>query len=184
VRASELAFRDASLSHTQNGIYGEMWIAALIATCFVTADIHEGLEISLAFVPPRSRLVEAIRDAMELHASGLGWEPARDGIEDRYGHYSGVNAVNNAAVVAAALLWGEGDYSRTIGLAVQGGWDTDCNGATAGAVFGAMRGAEALPGHWVEPLHDLVRTAILGYDRPSVSDLAERTRHLARAGGG
>jgi ADP-ribosylglycohydrolase len=183
-RASLLAFRDASLSHTQNGIYGEMWVAALIATSIVIDDMREALETSLAYVPPRSRLVEAIRDVMAVHAGGLGWTEARDGIEDRYGHYSGVHTVNNAALVAAALLWGDGDYSRTIGLAVEGGWDTDCNGATAGSVFGAMHGAEALPGHWVEPLNDLVRTAILGYDRSSLTDLAERTLRLARAGGG
>jgi ADP-ribosylglycohydrolase len=180
-RASGLAFRDASLSHTQNGIYGEMWIAALIATSFVVSGVRDALEVSLAFVPPRSRLAEALRDVMDLHMSGLGWQAARDGIEERYGHYSGVHTVNNAALVAAALLWGDGDYTRTIGLAVEGGWDADCNGATAGSVWGAMHGAAALPAHWVEPLHDLVRTAILGYDGSSVTDLVERTLSLARA---
>lgn len=180
-RAAELAFRDASLSHTQNGIYGEMWIAALIATSFVISGVREALEVSVAFVPPRSRLSGAIRTVLELHAGRLDWGAARDAIEQRFGHYSGVHTVNNAAVVAAALLWGAGDFTRTIGLAVEGGWDTDCNGATAGSVFGAMHGAETLPAHWVDPLHDLVRTAILGYDRSAVSDLAARTLRLARA---
>lgn len=72
-RASLLAFRDASLSHAANGIYGEMWIAALIATSFVIDDVREALGISLAYVPPRSRLVEAVRDVVDLHASGLDW---------------------------------------------------------------------------------------------------------------
>ena len=182
-RASLLAFQDASLSHTQNGIYGEMWIAALIATCFVTGDMREALEISLAHVPPRSRLVEAVRDVMELHAKGLDWEDARDAIEGRYGHYSFVHTVNNAALVAAGLLWGDADYSRTIGLAVQGGWDTDCTGATAGSVFGAMHGTDALPGHWVDPLNDSVRSSIMGYDHSTLSDLAARTLGLATADG-
>ena len=66
---------------------------------------------------------------------------------------------------------GGGDFTRTIGLAVQGGWDTDCTGATAGSIFGALHGADALPGHWVDPLNDLVRSAIMGYDRSTVSDL-------------
>lgn len=178
-RAAELAHRDAVLSHTQNGMYGEMWVAALLATCFVIDGMREALETSLAYVPPRSRLAEAIRDVMAMHAAGLGWPDARDGIEERYGHYSGVHTVNNAALVAAALLWGDGDYSRTIGLAVEGGWDTDCNGATAGSVFSAMHGAEAIPRRWVEPLNDLLRTAILGYDGSSITDLAGRTLRLA-----
>jgi len=179
-RAADLGYRDAILSHTQNGIYGEMWAAALIASCFVAPDMRTALEWSLAEVPPRSRLVEAVRDVMEMHARGLDWETARDEMQTRfYGHYSFVHTVNNAAVLAAALLWGEGDYTRTIGLAVQGGWDTDCNGATAGSAFGAMHGTRALPGYWIEPLNDLIRSAVFGFDNSRISDLAERTLALA-----
>jgi ADP-ribosylglycohydrolase len=181
-RASRLAFRDACVSHTGNGIYGEMWVASMIAACLVTDDIRVALEVALGYVPARSRLAAALRDVIELHASGLDWERARDAIEERYGRYHGVHTVNNAAVVVAALLWGVGDFTRTIGLAVQGGWDADCNGATAGSVFGALHGADALAGHWVEPLHDLVRTAIQGYDGSSIRDLAGRTLRLALAG--
>lgn len=178
-RAVRLAYQDASLSHTQNGIYGELWAAALIAASFVIDDVREALEVSLAFVPPRSRLSEAIRDAMQLHEKGLEWEQARDAIEDRYyASYSFVHTVNNAAVVSAALLWGDRDFTKTIGYAVQGGWDTDCTGATAGSIFGAMHGADALPSHWVEPLNDLVRSSIMGFDRSRLSDLATRTQRL------
>jgi ADP-ribosylglycohydrolase len=182
-RASFLAFQDASLSHTQNGIYGEMWAAALIATCFVTDDVRKLLEASLAYVPPNSRLTEAVRLVLDLHAGNLDWEDARDELEARYGHYSFVHTVNNAAVVASALLWGDHDFSRTIGLAVQGGWDTDCNGATAGSAFGAMHGTSGLPSHWVDPLNDRVRSSIMGFDHSMLSDLAARTLRLAGAPG-
>jgi ADP-ribosylglycohydrolase len=179
-RAVGLAYQDASLSHTQNGIYGELWVAALIAASFTTDDVRRALEISLAYVPPTSRLAEAIRETMAMHASGLDWEQARDAIEDRpYAAYSFVHAVNNAALVTAALLWGDHDFTKTIGLAVQGGWDTDCTGATAGSVFGAMHGTDGLPPHWIDPLHDLIRSSIMGYDRSSPSDLAERTLRIA-----
>ena len=179
--ASSLAFQDASLSHTENGIYGAMWVAALIATAITTPDVVEAVRTSTTWIPPRSRLAEALHDVLEMHASGLDWERARDGIEDRYGHYSSVHTVNNAAVVASALLWGDGDYTATIGLAVQAGWDTDCNGATAGSVFGAMHGTHALPGRWIDPLNDLIRSSIIGFDRSKPSDLAERTLRLAQS---
>ena len=178
-RAVNLAYQDASLSHTQNGIYGELWAAALIAISFVIDDVRRALEVSLAFVPPRSRLAEAIGDVLRFREDGLEWEEARDAIEGRYyARYSFVHTVNNAALVSAALLWGDRDFTKTIGYAVQGGWDTDCTGATAGSIFGAMHGAGALPAHWVDPLNDLVRSSIMGFDRSRVSDLATRTMRL------
>jgi ADP-ribosylglycohydrolase len=177
--ASRLAFQDASLSHTQNGIYGEMWAAALIAACFVVPDLRSAIDVSLAFVPERSRLSEAVRDVLDLHAQGMSWDDARDQIEIRYGHYSFVHTINNTATVTAALLWGRGDFSRTIGLAVEAGWDTDCTGATTGSIFGAAFGVDALPGHWVDPLNDRIHSAIAGFDNSRITDLTERTEALA-----
>jgi ADP-ribosylglycohydrolase len=174
--AARLAHQDASLSHTRNGIYGELWAAALIAAAFVTDDVRTAIDIANHYIPPMSRILEAIADTIRDFDEGVDWETCRDRIEDRYyGGYSPVHTVNNTALITAALLWGAGDYTKTIGLAVQGGWDTDCTAATAGSVFGAMYGATALPEHWTEPLNDLVRSAISGFDNSRISDLAERT---------
>jgi ADP-ribosylglycohydrolase len=180
-RAAELACRDAALSHVANGIYGELWVAALLAACFTAADARAALERSLEHVPPRSRLAAALRDVLDLHAGGgLPWQEARDQVAARYGHYHWVHTIPNAAVVAVALLWGEGDFARTVGLAVQAGWDTDCNGATAGSVFGALHGTAALPERFVAPLGDRIRSAIGEFDNARISDLADRTFRLAR----
>jgi ADP-ribosylglycohydrolase len=178
-QAATLAFRDATVSHTANGIYGAMWVAALVAACFVTPDAPSALVTSLQHIPPCSRLAETLGQVLDLHASGLDWPAAREVIEARYGHYGWVHTINNAAVVAAGLLWGDGDYARTVGLVVQAGWDTDSNGATAGSVYGALHGATALPPAWTEPLGDRVHSAIAGYDNTRISDLAERTFRLA-----
>jgi ADP-ribosylglycohydrolase len=181
-RAARLAFQDASLSHTANGIYGAMWAAGLIAICFVATDLATALQESLSLVPPSSRLADALRLVLDLRASGLDWESARDRLETELGHYSFVHTVNNAAAVAAALAWGEDHYTSTIGLAVQAGWDTDCNGATAGSAFGAMHGTAGLPASWTEPLNDHIRSAIFDFDHSRISELAERTAAL-RLGG-
>lgn len=180
VAAAEMAYRDAALSHVANGIYGEQWAAGLIAAAFSAETMRDALDAACALVPPRSRLAEALRFVDELHARNLDWEAARDELEVRYGALSFVHTIQNAAVVAAALLWGDGDFTRTIGLAVQAGWDTDCNGATAGSVFGAMHGTEALPERWVAPLNDTIRSAIFNCDGSRISDLAQRTAALAK----
>jgi ADP-ribosylglycohydrolase len=176
--AAELAYGDAVLSHSANGVYGAMWAAALVAAAF-TGTARQTVEASMTCIPPGSRLAEAIRQVIDWHASGATWDEARTAIEDRYGHYSWVHTINNAAVVAAGLLWGDGDFTATIGLTVQGGWDTDSNGATAGSVAGIITGAKGLPPHWTGPLNDLTRSAIRGFDRSRISDLADRTLRLA-----
>lgn len=178
--AARLAFTDASLSHVANGVYGEMWVAALLALALVTDDVHVALRRSLDHVPATSRLAEALRRVLTLHADGVSWDAARDDAEERLGHYNWVHTIPNAAVVALALAYGDGDVSRTLGLAVEGGWDTDCNGATAGSVVGTLRGAAALPAHWVRPLEDRVASAVSGEDGARISDLAARTLRLAR----
>lgn len=178
--AARLAHPDASLSHTANGIYGAMWVAALVAAAFAAGSAREALDRAAQVVPARSRLAGGLRLVDELHAEGLDWDAARDRLEDALGDLNWVHTIPNAATVAAALLWGEGDFSRTLGLAVQGGWDTDCNGATAGSVFGAMHGTEALPAHWTEPLHDRVHSALFGFEDLTISGLAARTATLAR----
>jgi ADP-ribosylglycohydrolase len=183
--AAALAFADASLSHTANGLYGAMWAAALIAAAFAERDMERALASALAVIPARSRLAEALREVQALHDDAIEWASARDVLEQRHGALSPVHTINNAAVVAAALLWGEADFTRTIGLAVQGGWDTDCNGATAGSAFGAMHGAGALPARWTEPLEDRVATALSGIADARISELARRTAvQAARLAGG
>lgn len=180
VRAARMAHEDASLSHTANGVYGAMWAAALIAGSFAEPTMAAALDSALAVVPAASRLAAALTGVRDLHAGGLGWEEARDALERDLGALSPVHTINNAAAVAAALLWGDGDFTRTIGLAVQAGWDTDCNGATAGSAFGAMHGAGALPEAWIAPLEDRARSALFGFDNLRISDLAERTLRVAR----
>jgi ADP-ribosylglycohydrolase len=179
--AARLAHKDAALSHTANGIYGEMWAAALIAAAFSSTTAQEALEAALTVVPPRSRLADALRTTMGAHNEGKSWDEAMASMESRLAGYNWVHTINNAEVVAAALLWGDGDFSRTIGYAVEAGLDTDCTGATAGSVFGALHGKAALPAHWTGPLEDSIHSAIFGFEGVRISDLVDRTMRVSEA---
>jgi ADP-ribosylglycohydrolase len=176
--AAGLAWKDATISHVKNGIYGEMWVAAMLAAAFVSDDPKKVVDLGLSEVPCNCRLSEAIRRVQSWREERCSAAEATGRILDEYGAYSGVHTINNAAIVAMALLWGERDFSRTVGLAVRAGLDTDCNGATAGSVAGAMVGADGIPGHWFEPLNDSVATAVAGEAGLTISGLAERTRRM------
>ena len=180
--AAALAYRDASLSHAGNGVYGEMWAAALVAAAFSSSSAHAAIVTSLAVVPPGSRLFAAIEHVLHLHARHLPWEQAIQEIRQKFGHYSWVHTINNAAVVVAGLLWGDGDYLGSVGKTVMSGWDTDSNGATVGSVAGILAGTARLPGHLIAPLENRTRSALFGFDNSRISDLAERTFTLASEG--
>ena len=59
-----MAWRDAALSHTGNGIYGAMWVAAMNAAAFVLGDPAAVIQAGLAEIPPQSRLAEAVGDVL------------------------------------------------------------------------------------------------------------------------
>ncbi len=179
--AAALAFKDACVSHVKNGIYGEMWVAATLGAAFVAEEPGKAMRIGLSEVPGNCRLAEAIGHIFEWREEGLDAEEATDRVLEQFGDYHGVHTINNAAIVAMALLWGEGDFTRTIGLAVRAGLDTDCNGATAGSVLGAVLGAGAIPAHWADPLNDRLDTFVIGQSGLSISGLAERTRAVQDA---
>lgn len=178
-QAAEWAWRDASLSHLRNGIYGERFFAALLAAALGTESLEAALEAAVAVVPARSRFAEMVADCRDWHTEDGDWELTRNRIERAYGAYHPVHTLNNAALVLGALLYGGEDFSATVGGAVQGGWDTDCNGATAGSVWGALYGAEALPRQWTEPLQDRLISAVFGYGENSLTALAAETRECS-----
>ena len=178
--AARLAYSDASLSHRCNGIYAAMWGAALVSLAAVGATVQEAVEKSLDYVPARTRLAEALNGVHELYRGGCTWEAAVEEIRARFGQYSWVHAINNGCLITAGLLWGEGDFTATVGLTVQGGWDTDSNGATAGSVVGTVLGADQLPRHFIEPLEDRIRSAVFGFDNSRISELARRTTAISQ----
>ncbi|MER5790250.1 ADP-ribosylglycohydrolase family protein [Streptomyces sp. NPDC001980] len=178
-RAALLSYQDASLSHRANGIYGEMWAAALISSAFTAATPEESVGESLRHVPPHSRLGIEIRTVLDQFRQGLTWEKCLDDLHARHTGMSWVHTVNNAGALTAALLWGEGRFGETVGLAVQAGLDTDSIGATAGAWAGAFLGLSALPDALVAPLEDLCRSGVFGFGDLAVSSLAERTLTLS-----
>jgi ADP-ribosylglycohydrolase len=179
-QAATLAARDAALSHVANGIYGEMWSAALVAAAFTATSLREAFDRALAFVPAGSRLAAALTAVRGMADQGESWESAVAAIHRRWSGHSWAHTVNNAAIIAAGLLWSEDDYATAVGLTVSGGLDTDSNGATAGSVMGVLCGARALPRHFVDPLDDRVRSAVFGYDNSSITELARRTLVLAK----
>lgn len=173
--AAELAYRDASLSHSKNGVYGAMFVAAMIAAAFAKVDERQLVEIGLSQIPANSRLSEAIRKAVTIAESASDAVELVRRIWDSFQQYNAVHTINNAALVAAALVFSKGDFETAITTAVLGGWDTDCNGATVGSIMGAKLGAARLPEQWLKPLNDTLYAEVNGFHPISITECAYRS---------
>lgn len=176
--AAEFAWRDACVSHVKNGIYGEMWAAAMIAAAWVTADLNAILEAGLAQIPARCRLGDAVRRVMAWHREGLEYDTACERIHQEWNEnraHDWCHTISNAMVVTLGLLWGERRFGDSLTRAVQACFDTDCNGATVGSIVGLIHGAGEVPREWTAPFNDTLLTGVTGYHRVRLQDLAEET---------
>ncbi|MDI2130181.1 ADP-ribosylglycohydrolase family protein [Yinghuangia seranimata] len=179
-RAARLARKDAQLSHAASGLYGAMWVAALTSAAFTAHDATEAVAISLRHIPSKSRLFEALCEVLVAHARGRAWQDVIDEIHATHGHHGPHHTVGNACLIAAGLLWGEGDWTATLTLTVQGGWDTPVDAATAGSVAGVLAGTQGIPAEWRQAATDRVRTAVPDAGDCRIADLAGRTYAVAR----
>ncbi len=181
-KAAEMAWRDASISHVKNGIYGEMFISAMLAVAATTNNLEEIITGGLAQIPYTSRLHAAITAVIDDFHSGLSQRSCFDKIHEQYDEhteYGWCHTIPNAMIVVASLLYGKSDYAKSICMSVETGFDTDCNGATVGSILGMANGIHSIPDYWVSPMHDTLHTSIFGVGTVSIKQRVALTmKHL------
>lgn len=177
-KAAEMAHRDASVSHIKNGIYGEMWVAAMLAVAAKTADLRSVILGGLGQIPRTSRLYEAVMWVVDAYGKGVSREDCFAHIHELYDEYTEhgwCHTISNAMIVAASLLYGEGDYGRSVCMAVETCFDTDCNAATVGSVLGMAYGIGVIPSCWTAPANDTLHTSLFGVGTVRISERVDMT---------
>ncbi len=181
--AADMAWRDACISHVKNGIYGEMFVSAMIAVAAVNDNIEDIIRGGLAQVPTTSRLYEKITEVLDDYKKGVGFYEAIEKIKAEYdpaNSHGWTHTISNAMIVTLALLHGEGDFGKSICRAVEVGYDTDCNGATVGSIIGIRNGAKGIDEVWTKPVNGKLETSIFGVGLLDLDKAAERTlKHIA-----
>ena len=173
--AARLARADAALSHVGDGIHGAVIVAAWGAAIPGSSDLSSALDVALAEIPAESGAAAAAELGRKLALAGEGPEA----IHQAYEGLSPVHTNNNLALVVWALLSHPDDFGAAIGDVVAAGWDTDCNGATVGALWALQE--KPVPEAWTAPWRGRVRVSLAGEGELSLEALAARTRAVAES---
>jgi hypothetical protein len=158
-----------------------MFWAAVESAAFVVKDPIELIRIGLAMIPPACNISRVVREAVWCSQHGVRCDDARERIVAVYGNEQPCNAIVNHGFTILGWLYGQ-DFGDRLCKAVNCGYDTDCTGATLGAVLGIIEGTGGIPSEWSDPigldivLHEF--TGDCGVPR-TLDELTDRTIALA-----
>jgi len=180
--AARMAWKDSALDHAGGeGMWGEMFWAAVESAAFVEKDPLTLIRLGLNMVPLSSHVARSIREAVWCYQNKKNWGDARERIASRFGTIQPCNAVPNHGFTIIGWLYGK-DFGDKLCKAVNCGYDTDCTGATLGSLLGILEGNKGIPENWKKPVGDNIVlhqfTRFLNAPK-TISDLTERTIALA-----
>ena len=171
VAAARMAWEDARVSHTANGVYAAMFMAAAHAASLSESSAAACADAGLSVVPARSRLAEALRTARDLARR------ARVGGRRRRALRAlplplGARDQQHGARRRGALRLRRRLLRRDLRPSSRAGSDTDTNGAAVGSILGALAGPGGIEERWSAPLQRTLRQLAAGLRR----DHARRAR--------
>lgn len=158
-RAAELARRAGSVSHDGEALFGAQSLAAMEALAFTESNIDRLLDTAMQVIPGNSVIHGLIADVRGWHAKDGDWRKTRERIVEKYGYHrygGGCHMVPNHALIVLGLLYGEGDFQKSLMICNTCGWDTDCNSGNLGCLLGIRNGLAAFEGgpDWRGPVAD------------------------------
>ncbi|MHC1776919.1 MAG: ADP-ribosylglycohydrolase family protein [Lentimicrobium sp.] len=165
-RATEIADRVGHIMNSGDGWYGGVFISSLYSLAFVSDDVNFIVEKSLMTIPEGTQFHDCIADVVKWHRQYPDdWKLAWFELEKKWNRDVGcpkgvylsfnIDAKINSAYVAIGLLYGQGNFTKSVDIATRCGQDADCNAASVGGVLGVMTGYSNIPAFWLEPLQEI-----------------------------
>lgn len=199
-KSAERAEWGARITSDDWGTHPTIAYAVMYSAAFFETDVNKLVNMVLPYLPDNSPFKEGIKDVITWHGMNDDWRITRKLIFDKYYYYrkgdykapvSDVSSLPNGLFGIMAILYGQGDFMKTAGIAVSAGLDCDNQAATCAGLIGVMHGASAIPGRltlgmsgtpvWEKPFNDtyinFTRDGLPSYNR--ISDIVERILKLA-----
>ena len=162
--ASQISDKVGHLMNYGDGWYGGVYVGAMYSLAFVSNDIHYIVTEALKTIPRESSFYQCISDVIKWHKKYPDdWQQtwfeiqkkhsSEVGCPDGVFHPLDIDAKINAAYIVLGLLYGNGDFTKTMEISTRAGQDSDCNPSSAGGILGTMYGYSNIPMKWMKGLN-------------------------------
>jgi hypothetical protein len=184
-----MSWRAGRVMNYGDGIYGGMFVGCMYSAAFFEKDPHRIVETGLACLPAASPYAKLISDVLAWHRQHPNdwkkvwqlvqdkWDtndPCPDGAERPFN----IDAKLNGAYIALGLLFGDGDFGKTIEISTRSGQDSDCNPASAAGILGVALGYRGIPDEWKSGIPGLAEKKF-AYTDYSFNGIVESTYQRA-----
>ncbi len=190
--AAEISDRVGHIMNHGDGYYGGVYVAAMYALAFVEDDVKDVVVKALETIPPESTFRQTIEDVIRWHRQHPDdWRETWFEIEKKWSEDVGspfgvfrafnIDAKLNAAYVVMGLLYGDGDFGKTLEISTRAGQDSDCNPSSAAGILGVILGYEEIPAKWTAGLA-AIEPLDFPYTRTSLREVYELSyRHALQS---
>ena len=164
--ATEIANRVGHIMNSGDGYYGGVFVSALYSTAFITNDVNEIVQQAVKTIPEGTQFHECIADVIKWHKQYPDdWKATWFELQKKWNNDVGcpkgvflsfdIDAKINSAYVTIGLLYGKGDFTKSVDIVAHCGQDSDSDAGTVGGVLGVMLGYSHIPAFWLKPLQEI-----------------------------
>lgn len=152
-QAAERAFEVGHIMNYGDGVYGGVFVTAMHSAAFTANSIEDIWKAGIAVIPEGTEFRELLDDIVKYYQEGKTFEQNWQMLEDKWSDIDicpelpgegNIDAKLNSGYILLGLLYGEGDFEKTILLSTRCGQDSDCNPSSAASILGNYYGASKL----------------------------------------
>jgi len=162
-KAGERALWGARITNDDWGTHPTIAYGVMISAAFFEKDVEKLVQMAIDAIPSEGPFAEGMRDVVKWHKENDDWRQTRKMIHHKYYRYkkgsyeapvSVVSSLINGLCGIMAILYGQGDFMQTVGIAVSAGYDCDNQAATCAGLIGVIQGTTCLPADLVDEFND------------------------------
>ncbi|HET6898014.1 MAG TPA: ADP-ribosylglycohydrolase family protein, partial [Vicinamibacteria bacterium] len=196
--ANRYADRVGRVMNWGDGLYGGMFFAGMYSAAFFETDPRKVVEQGLRSIPAESAYGRIVADVLVWSAQHPDdWTKTWGLLQDKWDKDDlcpdgalapfNIDAKLNGAYVALGLVYGRGDFAKTLEVSTRAGQDSDCNPSSAAGILGVMLGYEKIPDVWKSGIPAIADTRFsftqYSFNEIVASTMRRAEKVIAAAGG-